>query len=123
MQMNVSFAIKGRIPSKKNSRMIIMGKTRPFSIPSTAYKKWHKGASFQVSEVKKCEAIQEISILIYFPDNRKADLTNKAESIMDLLVDNKVIPDDCWQEIPVINLISRGIDRENPRAEVIITGE
>lgn len=117
------FTIKGRIPSKKNSRIIIMGKKRPFSIPSTKYKEWHKQATLQIQEIKSITNIQEVAILIHFPDNRKADLTNKAESIMDLLVDNKIIADDCWQEIPTINLISMGVDKENPRAEVIITYE
>ena len=123
MQMNIQFAIKGRIPSKKNSRATITRGNKTFLIDNKNYRQWHKKSSLQIQEVKKLENIQGISILFYFPDNRKADLTNKAESIMDLLVDNKIIPDDCWQEIPFIGLISKGIDRENPRAEVIITGE
>jgi crossover junction endodeoxyribonuclease RusA len=56
----------------------------------------------------------------YMPDNIKADLTNKAESVMDLLVDCKVIDDDCWQVIPRIMLDCRGIDKEKPRVVVWI---
>jgi crossover junction endodeoxyribonuclease RusA len=56
----------------------------------------------------------------YMPDNRKTDLTNKAESIMDLLVDCKIIDDDCWQVIPRIMLDARGVDKENPRVTVWI---
>ncbi len=118
--MEIEFEIKGRIPSKKNSRRIIMGRRRPFSVPSTAYKEWHRRSYLQIREVKKCEDIQSVVIMFYFPDNRKADLTNKAESIMDLLVDNKIITDDCWQQIPALTLVSRGIDKGDPRAEICI---
>ena len=57
-----------------------------------------------------------------FPaDKRKADLTNKAESIMDLLVDTKIIEDDNWFIINNINLKFGGVDTKNPRAEIEIS--
>lgn len=66
--------------------------------------------------------ISHIDIYFWWPDNRKSDLSNKAESIMDLLVDCKIILDDSWQEVPELLLKSAGIDRKNPRAEVEISG-
>ena len=64
-----------------------------------------------------------MNIYFYFPDNRIADLTNKAESIMDLLVDNKIIKDDNWRIIPELFLKSCGVNKQNPRAEIeIYTG-
>ena len=54
------------------------------------------------------------------PDNRRADLTNKAESIMDLLVDCKVIVDDSWQEVPRLLLNCGGVDQKNPRVDIWI---
>lgn len=56
-----------------------------------------------------------------FPNSkRKADLTNKAESIMDALVDAGVLEDDNWFVCGDIRLLFGGIDRLNPRAEVEI---
>ena len=67
------------------------------------------------------ENVQKVYILFSPPDARKADLSNKAESIMDLLVDAGIIKDDNWFEIPDLHLVRADIDRENPRAVVIIT--
>lgn len=52
------------------------------------------------------------------PDHRRCDLTNKAESVMDLLVDNGFIEDDCWQITGLIELSCGGVDKENPRVEI-----
>ena len=38
---------------------------------------------------------------------------------MDLLVDCGLIEDDCWQVIPQLRLQGKGIDKENPRVEII----
>ena len=57
---------------------------------------------------------------IYPPDRRKADLTNKAESIADLLVDNGFLADDNWTVVPKVVLTFGGVDRENPRAVVVL---
>lgn len=62
-----------------------------------------------------------MTIEFYLPDARKTDLTNKAESIMDLLVDNGIIEDDNCHVVPFISLYYFGIDRVNPRAEIKIT--
>jgi hypothetical protein len=66
------------------------------------------------------QGIQEIQLVFWLPDNRKCDLTNKAESVMDLLVDCEVIEDDCWQVIPKLYLNAAGIDKEDPRVEIYI---
>jgi len=101
--------IDGRIPSKKNNKE----KTRWGLRVSDRYREWHKKAKFELMKQnpKKYTNIESISIRFIFPDNRKADLTNKAESIMDLLVDCGVIEDDSWQHVPKIILISMGKDK------------
>ncbi len=110
--------ILGRIPSKKNSRTIVcFGKT-PRSLPSSKYNSWHKEASAQLCDVNKIKSGSDLKLVFYFPDNRRADLTNKAESVMDLLVDNKIIEDDSWQVIKSVTLESAGVDKENPRVEI-----
>ncbi len=106
--------ILGRIPSKKNSRI----NTRSGrSFPSSKYTAWHKDASFQIRGAH-IQTQKDFVLKFYMPDNRRTDLTNKAESVMDLLVDNSLIEDDCWQITGQVTLIPAGVDKENPRVEI-----
>lgn len=114
----MTIIIPGRIPSKKNSKFMARRGDRTYLLPSPKYKDWHEEQSWRLNQVKIKNYEGPIIIHFYFPDNRKADMTNKAESIMDLLVDNGILVDDAWQNIPNLTLISKGIDKENPRAEV-----
>ena len=121
--VRVKVTIKGRIPSKKNSRMQFYNKGlgRVLNIPNKKYKEWHKQASIQLIGVTKVtDDIESVTLSFYFPDKRRTDLTNKAESIMDLLVDNEIIKDDCYTITGTMTLIPRGIDRVNPRCEVVV---
>lgn len=90
-------------------------------MPSTAYTIWQKEHYLTLPKQRESIVyIESITINFWLPDARKCDLTNKAESLMDLLVDTKTIMDDSWQIVPKLILISNGIDRENPRAEIEI---
>ncbi len=112
----MQIVIRGRIPSKKNSRIT----TRTGrSFPSKKYTEWHTDAEWQV-KTQNVLPIKTDSLVLtfYFPDHRRADLTNKAESVMDLLVDCKIIEDDSWQTIRSVLLQSEGVDKENPRCEI-----
>lgn len=113
----------GRIPSKKNSTWTVMIKGRSIRLPSQKFKEWHKQASAQLLGKKCYNEISGLTIEFYAPDKRATDLTNKAESVMDLLVDNGIIPDDNWFEVPEITLRFCGVDKENPRAIVTIYGK
>ncbi len=62
-----------------------------------------------------------VDIKFFAHDARRFDLTNKAESVMDLLVDAGIIEDDNCDTAWCISLTYCGIDRANPRAEVKIT--
>ena len=120
----ISIVISGRCPSKKNSRMIVCRGKFPMNMPSAKYKEWHKVASLQlvqqkIQPVKGC--VKEMVATFYAPDNRKYDLSNKFESIADLLVDNGVLEDDNYTILPRVVMIFGGVDRENPRIEVLLT--
>jgi len=116
--------LRGRIPSKKNSKQIVGG-SRPFLIPSKNYKIWHEEKMWELkayrvkTPISKCS----IDIDIMFPDHRKADLTNKAESINDLLVDAGILEDDDHKILNKVNLTSLGVDKNNPRAVIVIKYE
>ena len=112
--------IHGRIPSKKNSKQIIKRGGKTFLVPSKAHAKWHRDTTLQLKQNKDNKDIESITLEFWWPDNRKADLTNKAESVMDLMVDKGIMDDDCWQITSDIILKPKGIDRVNPRCEISI---
>lgn len=86
-------------------------------LPSAKYSEWHKDA---LKQLKGKSPIKEKKIIltIFAPDARKADLTNKAESVMDTLVDAGLLVDDNWFEINELTLRFGGIDKNNPRTEI-----
>lgn len=108
--------IYGSTPSKKNSRI----NTRSGrSFPSSKYTTWHKDATRQLHEGFKGTNIKNgsmVCITFFAGDNRKFDLTNKAESIMDLLVDVGFLEDDNYSIVPELTLKFGGVDKGNPRA-------
>ncbi len=123
---DIRFTIYGRIPSKKNSKIIICRGNRPMLIPSKSHKYWHEEQSWKLKETKRIikkplDLCPIIYIDFYSPDSRRSDISNKVESIMDLLVDNEIIQDDNWFICPILVLRFCGIDKDNPRAEITIT--
>lgn len=116
--------LHGRIPSKKNSR--ITNRKTGRSFPSPQYTAWHKDATKQLLEQDvpkaKFKLVEGISLTFYAPDNRAADLTNKAESVMDLFKDYGLIEDDNWFIVPEVTLSFGGVDKENPRCEITLAG-
>lgn len=119
--------LHGHIPSKKNSKRLSFRGHKPVVIASKAYETWHLAASYELKmQVKgmKNRIVASgpfaVAIKIWAATARGNDLTNKAESIMDLLVDNYVIPDDDWWNVPVVNLTYAGVDKKNPRAEIAL---
>jgi Holliday junction resolvase RusA-like endonuclease len=116
----MKITILGHVPSKKNSKRIVCQGKFPRVLNSKHYEAWHEQAGWQIKSMQPVKDFAQICIKIYAPDKRKADLTNKAESIMDLLVDMGKIEDDNWWVCGDVRLIFGGIDKKNPRAEIEI---
>jgi hypothetical protein len=112
--------IAGDTPSKKNSRRLFVRGNRPVNLPSEHYEAWHDSAvrELVLAKYPAFETPCQLQITIYPKTRRKADLTNKAESIMDLLVDCFLLPDDNWEVVTGVLLRFGGVDRVNPRAEI-----
>ncbi len=105
---------------KKNSRNIFYARNRVYNLPSNKYQKWHTIALESIRGQKLTRDIGQI-ILTFFPSTkRRADLSNKTESIMDLLVDAEILEDDNWFICSDIRMLFGGIDKENPRCEIEI---
>lgn len=116
--METTIVLTGRIPSKKNSKRWIKRGRFNYLVPSEDHEVWHQQAMDQLKKqaVIPIQGQVGADVAFYMPDDRKADLSNKFESIADLLKDYGVIEDDKWQIMPVIILQSMRIDRINPRA-------
>ena len=124
----MKLTLSGRVPSKKNSKRIVMAGSRPMILSSKDYEAWHTAASYELRlQLKgtinriRFSGPYKVEITIYAPNKVKGDLSNKAESIMDLFVDNYVLADDNWFEVPELVLTFGGVDKENPRAEITIS--
>lgn len=106
--------IDGRIPSKKNSTWTIMVRGRAIRLPSQKYKDWNKDAKNQLAIYtgKPIPITREVRLTFVLPDKRKTDLTNKAESIMDTLVDAGILCDDNCVVVPLLTLKFLGVSKE-----------
>jgi len=113
--------LKGDVPSKKNSKQIFFNRRtgRRFISTSDSYKVWHRQASIQLlKELRRFDIVNKL-VVKFFPSNRRSfDLSNKFESIADLLVDNKIIPDDNYRVLPKVEIQFIEVDRQNPRSEI-----
>lgn len=132
------FCTVGDTPSKKNSRKLVCRGSRPFSFPSDSFERWHRanlerleanpelyvGTTYSLPTFCELDlplvGVKAISIDLWSSTARLADCSNKAESVLDLLVDTAIIADDNWREVPTVVLAFNGVDREEPRAEVNI---
>ena len=108
---------KRKLPLKKNSKIISCRGNRPCLFPSKNYTAWHKDALLQLTGKQKIES-NELTITFYVDSIRKYDLSNKAESIMDTLVDAGLIEDDNYTVISKLILIHGGVDKVNTRTEI-----
>lgn len=100
-------------PSKKNSRITLKnGRT----IPNKKYSEWHKKACLFIDKSLKFEE-KPLKIEVHFVhgDLRKRDSDNGLSSILDLLKDCKIIPDDNWMIIQSIK-VSNSYEKNNPKA-------
>ena len=115
-----SFQLTGRIPSKKNSRISTRSGR---SFPSKKYGEWHVDASQQLNHLAGEGIDYPVAIGYYFylPDNRRTDLSNKIESINDLLVDIGFIEDDNAKVLSELHVYYMGVDKTAPRCNVVIS--
>ena len=118
--------LTGRVPSKKNSKRRIKRGAKIFMVPSAAHEAWHLDASMQLKNARvnrnalPIAKIEKVTIEFTAADRRSADLSNKAESIMDLLVDCGWIHDDNWFVVPRLELILAGVNPGNPNTKITI---
>lgn len=99
----LEITIEGTIPSKKNSKRIVGRGKRMFIISSKNYLEWEKEKADeiygQLDEITAITTPVRLSITFSSSTKRKWDLSNKVESIQDLLVKVGVLEDDNWSVV------------------------
>jgi Holliday junction resolvase RusA-like endonuclease len=115
--------LPGRVPSKKNSKRIINAGGRPRLISSEAFLAWHEEMMLRIRRHRPKKPIARAAVALqFFADSRRRfDLSNAAESVMDLLVDAEIIEDDSAFLVSDLHLQLGGIEPKNARVEVEIT--
>jgi len=109
------YTFEGLIPSKKNSKIIVCRGSRPMLIPSKKYKEWHEEQMWLLKKAvpsKPIEYVDAMWLEFGAGTRHKWDLTNKAESIMDILVDAGILEDDNHSVVPSLSLQFAGYDKE-----------
>ena len=124
--MNISIIMEGFPPSKKNSKQVFVKNGRMIVIPSKRHKEWHTECS-QTLKIEPqgtlgIKRVEHTTCTIYSPTLRKYDLSNKWESVADLLVDMGILEDDNVDVLPVVTMIHGGKDKERPRVEIELMG-
>jgi hypothetical protein len=120
------------VPSKKNQQQPLVNKKtgKAFLIASEQYSRWRKmtsdfwdeewiklrNAGIKPLPITRCK----VNIIFYFADDRSKDCTNKAETIMDALVEHQIIYDDSFQVVSDVSLKGY-LCKDQPRTEVYIT--
>jgi len=118
---SIDITLPGDTTSKKNSKRVFMRGKFPVVLSSKRHEDWHSDLSKTLSLPQlNIELTELVTINFYFATKRLSDISNKAESIMDFLVDAGVLKDDNHIIVPNLNISFGGYDKENPRAEVVI---
>ncbi|MBQ0111945.1 MAG: RusA family crossover junction endodeoxyribonuclease [Bacteroidales bacterium] len=118
----IKFVIDKETPSKKNSRINLRN---GISIPSKRYKDWHDYAAILVVKQKIEQGIEQITssckmqFVFTHGDLRRRDSDNGVSSIMDLLVDCKILKDDNWQIVESYS-VKNCYNKGKPCCEIII---
>lgn len=90
----IKLTITGDVSSKKNGKQIFWNKRtgKPFITSSNNHDNWYNQALPQLYKIKPLESkIERLTIVLYPKTKRRGDLDNKAASILDLLVDAKLL--------------------------------
>lgn len=97
-QKTVKLILDGNIPSKKNSRVNTKSGR---SFPNNKFVQWQEAAMWQVRQQtrERFFGMVQVDTIIYFGTKGKADADNKRTSLLDMLVEMVVLPDDAYKYV------------------------
>ena len=116
----LKITIKGIIPSKKNSKRIVGWGKKARLITDPKIQKWSNDVQKSLIGLPKIIGPVKLEVVIYNPDLRKRDLDNQLCTINDIIKDILIEEDD-GKVLQDIHIRWGGVDKENPRAEIIIS--
>jgi Holliday junction resolvase RusA-like endonuclease len=119
------------VPSKKNNVRMAVNKAtlQVIPIPSIQHEKWDKAHIQVFRNAANSMAEQgfslpitraKIKVLFYFADSRDRDLSNKFETIADIMVDAGILADDRYKVLKPVYL-DGWTNRAKPRTEIYLT--
>ena len=73
----------------------------------------------QIGHKPPAEAILIIQYNFYFADNRRRDVPDNYSKVLRDILKDTIVKDDCWQCIGQEHFGPHGIDKDNPRVEII----
>jgi len=121
----------GQVTSKKNNKVISINKKtgRPFVRTNDLAKAQEREMIFTFKDDFILQELKhewfenrriEVIVEIWNKDDRKHDLDNQVSTILDALVKAKIIPDDSQHTVKKVTCEYKGIDKEDPRAEITV---
>lgn len=116
----LKITIKGIIPSKKNSKRIVGWGKKVRLITDPKIQKWSSDVQKGLIGLPKILGPVKLEVVIYNPDLRKRDLDNQLCTINDIIKDILIEEDD-GKVLQDIHIRWGGVDKENPRAEIIVS--
>ena len=126
MAKEIKLTYYGRVLSKKNSKQIIRKRSGAPVIVSNPAAKANENDmvdQFSIQTIRQTKPVKrcKISVEVYQPTAQRRDLDNQLTAILDALVKAEVIADDSFKCVIEEKVRFGGIDKNEPRAIVIIT--
>ena len=119
----MKITLQGEVPSKKNSRINTKSGR---SFPNQRYMKWHNAVVSQLNymlltkQLISFEGMKVKMTVTFWHDTlRRRDSDNQLSSILDTLVDAKILSDDNWKLIPEKHIYDK-YEKDNARCEIEI---
>lgn len=107
------------LPIPPSVNALYGGGSKQKRFKSKAYKEWEAKCPKDIPRLNLSGV--QIEYTFFFKDNRARDCQNYIKAATDFLVNSKIIRDDCWQHVSKEVLWCGGIDKINPRIEIIIS--
>lgn len=119
---NLKITIKGIIPSKKNSKKVIPDwrHRRVRLITDPKVQEWTNDVQNGLIGLPKISGPVKMEVVIYNSDFRKRDLDNQLCTINDT-IKGYLFDEDDGKILQDIHIRWGGVDKENPRAEIVIS--
>lgn len=126
MKSSYRFTFSGVPSAKKNNKRSVYRGGRKYVVPSENHATWYANCESELWDQKKeipkepLQFVNIITITYYVPDLKRRDADNCTTSVLDFLVEMGILIGDHMQVIREQKSIYGGLDKENPRTEIVI---